>query len=170
MDAFPIIKSNRIILEKPAQKFLTDLHEIYCDKETMNKLGLPTINKNQVNDLIKEKLDKYEDSKEIYFVIRHRKNNNIIGYITLYYSDEIWQIEFAINKKHRMNGFGTEAIKEVLKFLKNNGIKEVYAHTKVSNKSSINVLLRNNFTNTNKKVFFNSNHGKEIGIVLRCDL
>lgn len=170
MDAFPIIKSNRIILEKPAQKFLTDLLEIYSDKETMSKLGLPTINKNQVNDLIKEKLDKYEDSNEIYFVIRHRKDNNIIGFITLYYSNEIWQIEFAINKKHRMNGFGTEAISNVLKFLKNNGVKEVYAHTKASNKPSINVLLKNKFTNTNKKVLFNTNHGKEIGIVLKYNL
>lgn len=170
MDSFPAILSNNISLNEPRFNHVNDLYEIYSDFETMKMLGLKVINQTQISELISFKIKEFKKFNEIYFVISHNVSKKVIGFITLYFAREIWQIEFAINKGYRRKGYCIQAIKEVLYFMQSNGIKEVYAHTKQSNIPSQNILLKSSFKKTQEKILFNLNESSEIGFVYKCIL
>jgi len=85
-------------------------------------------------------------SSEIYknFVIEEQ--NEVIGYIMLYYiQDEGHITNFAINPPFRKKGYATKLLSYVIDYFKKKGIVEFFLEVRESNKVAINLYRKFGF-------------------------
>lgn len=117
---FPVLKTERFILEKMDENYFEPLVNMVSDKDVMKYSG------SQVTDAIKhaefylQKIDAmYKNKKGIRWAVVDKATNNFIGDIGLYnidlYSNNT-EIGYTIARNYWRQGIATECIKEIEKF------------------------------------------------------
>ena len=138
------LKTNRTILTPLQEKDLHAVKNIFQEKETVRWLETPTLNKDQVKEVIQQKID---NENTITYTATTRATQKKIGLIELTNIDTRNQkahIGYILRKQYWGRGYATELVHTVTK----NAFKHLYrltAHIHAGNTASMNVLEKNNY-------------------------
>ncbi|QMU64179.1 MAG: GNAT family N-acetyltransferase [Flavobacteriaceae bacterium] len=166
--------TDNLTLREIKAKDVFGYSELFADKETMDLFGGPTVNNDlEISDVIATKRKEYENGTALFWTITETEEREFIGFVRLmsynsYYFDASfssmgelrnspellnyidkengWEIDYALLKEFRNNGFMTEALSAVLDYCKTNSIRVIYAKVNsMENKATTAVLLKNDF-------------------------
>ncbi len=135
-----LLTGERIRLRQPTLKDKDDLLEIFADKSVVEPFCAEVMTGTEVEEFIKKKQQLFKDYIELFLVIELISENIVIGYITLLNEHSDWQIEFAINKNYRRNGFAKLALVAIENLCKENNLRKILARVKKTNLPSIELL------------------------------
>ena len=145
----PLIETDRLILRKFLDTDIEDMFSIYSDKEVNTFLPwfpFASIENTRIylhNNIFAE----YKKAIGYRYAIAHKQLNKVIGFISLFQINEETKsgdLGYALSKDFWNNGIVTEACKEVLKKLKDNGFKYITATHDINNPSSGKVMEKLN--------------------------
>ena len=142
-------------IRKAQIKDINEIDEIYKKgqfDEERNKSSRKS-KKEILNDLNKSKkirLNEFKkainSSKEMFLVCEEK--NKLVGFGDAVLSNKKRNAEVAliyIKKEYRQKGIGSKILRELLKWLKENGENKVFVTTDIENKSSINLNKKEGF-------------------------
>ena len=165
--------SENLILREIKSKDIFAYSELFSDTETMALFGGPTINNVlDLKNVIPNKQKEAELNQALFWSITEKEDREFIGFIRLMNYESIyfnlsyeimgslkdspefskyiqrkgWEIDYALLPNYRNKGIMSESIRLVIKYCFENNLKPIYAKVNnVSNKSTINVLIKNGF-------------------------
>jgi len=126
-----ILETKDLILKPYEDKYALDAYKnIFCQKETAKfVLWKPAENIEET----KSRLERWSQNWNLFFLIIEKCSNQCIGYLGV---DEIepaiyGRLGIGIGKEFKNKGYGTQALKELIKYLKSKNAKEIkYSHFK----------------------------------------
>ena len=138
------INTNYII----SKSTLDDISEM---KSLENELNINILSENNMKEDMQNK-------NYIYFVLKDKEKNNILGYIAIsYVLDTIDILSIVIKKDYQKKGFGSILLEYVIEFSKNNDVSSILLEVRSSNLPAIKFYEKYNFEkiNTRKKYYSN---------------
>lgn len=132
---------------------LYDVNNI-IHNEVLNKLWKNEDTKKYLynkEEFINNILDRNGEYNSIYIV---SLNNTYIGFISLYFYDNTYEVSDGILQEFRGRGYATKLLKEFCEYVFNNtSIKELYGYIDKDNISSIKSAIKSGFINTDNKEY-----------------
>ncbi|HML06235.1 MAG TPA: GNAT family protein [Methanobacterium sp.] len=149
-DFFPEIYTERLYLRKISINDAETLFRFWSDPEVTKNLNVATFkNIEQAFSLIRLLNSLYSSKEGIRWVITIRKTNEIIGtcgYNSWIKKSSRGEIGYELGKKYWGNGYGTEAIAEIINYgFKKMNLNRIEAFTVPEATSSINLLKKLGF-------------------------
>lgn len=138
------INTNYII----SKSTLDDISEM---KSLENELNINILSENNMKEDM-------QNENYIYFVLKDKEKNNILGYIAIsYVLDTIDILSIVIKKDYQKKGFGSILLEYVIEFSKNNDVSSILLEVRSSNLPAIKLYEKYNFEkiNTRKKYYSN---------------
>lgn len=147
---FPVLITQRVILRQATNMDLEEILFLRSDKQVNQFVKRPLSKK-------KEDAEKFiarvtlgiKNNENLYWAITQKGNDKMIGSISLWNFSEdkkTGEVGYDLHPEFQNIGIMSEVLKRILQFgfeeLKLNKIK---AYTQYNNKSSVQLLLRNNF-------------------------
>lgn len=138
--------TRRLLIKKFIPEYISLMYETWGTDDDVGKymVGFRTDwNLDEFSDYI---MKTYKDEHHTRCVIQNKKDNKIIGNISLYQEDSrsksinVWLIKEVWNK-----GYGTEVLAGILKYFKKSNIECLYATCDHRNLGAIRMLEKNNF-------------------------
>ena len=167
------LTSTNLILRELKSKDLLSYFDLLADSETMTFFGGPTVNNVlDLNNVITKKLTEFKLNQSHFWVITEVEEREFVGFIRImnyesFYFDASyesmgslkdsapfnqfinrkgWEVEYALLPEFRNRGIMNECLNLVLKYCKEKSFTPIYAKVNsMSNKPSINVLIKNKF-------------------------
>ena len=137
----PTLKTERLILRKFTENDLDALYQIYSDVEV--NTFLPWFPLKTMEDAkafyIEQYEKKYKQEQAYNYAICLKENNQPIGYINVS-MNESYDFGYGLSKEFWHKGFITEAGKEIVELLKQDGIPYITATHDVNNPRSGEVM------------------------------
>lgn len=150
MKDFPIIRiDNNFVLTNPSLNHLSDLFEVYNNVNTSRQMNCVNITciediKNRINTVIKG----YESNKQLYWVIYSDEIAKAIGYISILFHANVWQLEYALNELFWNKGIMYSCLNMAIPFIKENSGYKIIALVNTNNDASIRILEKLQFMRT----------------------
>lgn len=150
MKDFPILKiDNNLKLTMPSAKFVADLLEVYQNETTLRFMNCKNdISYADVEKRIELLKKNYENSKQLYWVIYSSEFSKAIGYITIFFHSNFWQLEYALNENFWNQGIMYRCLKKSIRFIKENTDFNILAVVNTDNHASIKILEKLKFVMT----------------------
>lgn len=144
---FPIISTQRLILNQPDETDLETITEILNNKVyAENTLNIPfPYSKNDASFWIELARNGFRNEDQYIFAIRLKDNNQLIGGIDLGIDKKFNKAELGywIDTEYWNNGYASEAAKAIIEFgFENLKLKRIFASHFDYNPSSGNVLKK----------------------------
>ena len=139
--------SKRLCLRNYTEQDLPFLAEMWFDEENGKYLSDPT--KDYIDEPFRKALETLGESTEGYYlVITLADTGERIGSACMFPSDDgrIFDIGYCIHKTKQQRGYGSEAVRRLLVWLKEQGAQKVTAEVAVANIPSNQLLRRLGFT------------------------
>lgn len=150
MQNSPEIVTERFILRKFRDEDVNDLHEIISD-ETTNQY-LPFFKPKTLSDtkrFLEETIyPEYQNGVSYFYAIEEKTSHKVVGYIDLGGIDEnegCGELGYTIHRGYWGKGIATEVSEALLKQLKQDGFRYVYATHDKNNVGSGKVLEKSGF-------------------------
>jgi len=126
-----VLETKDLILKPYEEKYVLDAYKnIFCQEETARfVLWKPADSVIEVQ----VKLERWSQNWDLFFLIIEKCSNKCIGYLGV---DEIepkvyGRLGIGIGKEFKNKGYGTQALKELINYLKSKNAKELqYSHFK----------------------------------------
>ncbi len=130
-------------------KFVTDM---WFDEENGKYMSDPT--KEYVDDRYQSILDDLENSDDGYYLIVDLVNSGVsVGTAGIFPTEDgVYDIGYCVHKSKWQQGFGTEIVTLLLKWLENQGAKKVMAEVAIDNLPSNMLLQKFGFTVEKEKL------------------
>lgn len=138
------INTNYII----SKSTLDDISEM---KSLENELNINILSENNMKEDM-------QNENYIYFVLKDKEKNNILGYIAIsYVLDTIDILSIVIKKDYQKKRFGSILLEYIIQFAKNNNAFNILLEVRSSNLPAIKLYEKYNFEkiNTRKKYYSN---------------
>ncbi|MBR7798314.1 GNAT family N-acetyltransferase [Agaribacter marinus] len=147
----PTIETDRLKLRKFSDDDLYDMFEIYHDEEVNKFLPwFPFQSIEETKEYLYNTIYKEYDQRIAYhYAIEEKANHKVIGYIGISKIDEekgSAELGYGLLKTYWGKGIATEASKALLKRLKQDGFKSIFATNDVNNIGSGRVLEKSGMT------------------------
>ena len=139
---FPcIIVDDRLHLEECEDKHVADLFEIYSNKSIVSYLnGKPEEKIDATKERVSQLQKKFVNGEQIYWVISDTSIDKAIGYITLLFFGESWQLEYALNEMYWNKHIMSKCLLSALKYFRSNTSEFIYATVNDNNPKSVKIL------------------------------
>lgn len=138
------IDANYII----SKSTLDDISEM---KSLENELNINILSENNMKEDM-------QNENYIYFVLKDKEKNNILGYIAIsYVLDTIDILSIVIKKDYQKKGFGSILLEYVIEFSKNNDVSSILLEVRSSNLPAIKLYEKYNFEKINTRKNYYSN-------------
>lgn len=127
------------------------LDDVSKMKSLENELNINILSENNMKEDM-------QNENYIYFVLKDKEKNNILGYIAIsYVLDTIDILSIVIKKDYQKKGFGSILLEYVIEFSKNNDVSSILLEVRSSNLPAIKLYEKYNFEkiNTRKKYYSN---------------
>jgi len=150
MKDFPIIKiDDNLELTFPSSEFVSDLFEIYHNITTSRFMNCDNeISYDEVAKRIELIKKNYDTNKQLYWVIYSNEFSKAIGYITIFFHSNFWQLEYALNETFWNKGIMCNCLKKAILFIKENTDFNILAVVNTDNFASIKILEKLEFVMT----------------------
>ena len=138
----------RCVLRKFTERDDVKYHKIISDAETMKFIDWgPAKNLEETQSIIKKTCESYRTGEHLEWVVELFETQEIIGSIIVYkvFDDLSCEIAYIIGKGYWNNGYATEIVAGLAKYLFSSGIKKILAKHALDNPASGKVLLKNDF-------------------------
>ena len=159
-----VLDLKRCVLRKFTERDDVKYHQITSDAETMRFIDWgPAKNLEETQAIIKKTCASYRTGKHLHWAVELCKTQEIIGSIIVYkvFDDLSCEIAYIIGKGYWNNGYATEIVAGLVKYLFSSGIKKILAKHALDNFVSGKVLLKNSFCFVGiKEKNFKTNEGK----------
>ena len=163
----------KINLEKLSLRHLNDIHEYSTDERFFKYFEYRKfVKKTQTRKYIIKKLKDVKNSKSIWWSIKLKNNEKVIGTICVYninFLRKTCEIGYGINPNYWKKGYFTETLNGLLKIILNKKkFLRCQAITAKNNKSSINGLINCGFKKEGilRKFYSSYNKNKNCDAVL----
>lgn len=147
----------RILIRNYTQSDLNFMTDMWFDEENGKYMSDPT--REYVNDIYRNILNDLENSDEGYYLVAElAEDGEPIGSAGIFpMAEGVYDIGYCVHKSKWQQGFGSEIIMLLLKWLKEHGANKVMAEVAIDNLPS-NLLLRKfGFTIEKKSTFHKYN-------------
>lgn len=142
-----MIETKRLFLKEYDSKYNLKSHEnFFSSKETAKYvLWRPTNSEQEVKDKLEYWL--YECKVKILWIVHDKQTDEPIGFVS---ADELehniyGNVGIALGEKYVQQGYGSEILEELIKYIKSQGGREIhYSHFK-ENTASRNLALKYSF-------------------------
>lgn len=135
MSAYPHIKNDFVIIRKPETKDAPKLRFLFEHPLSIIK----------TEEMLAALEGKYKRLEELAMTIAD-KNNQPVGMLELYdLQEKTVEIGYRILPARQKQGYASQAVAEILAWLKTTSVQKVIARTAVENEASQKVLLKNGF-------------------------
>ena len=117
---FPILNTNRLILDEVQAKDAQDVFELLSDEEVVKFYDLDAFTHlNQAHEIIAEDLKKYQNGSHLRWAIRDKVTYEFMGSIGIKYIDDNHSaiLGYEFKKSTWGKGIATEALHQVIHFL-----------------------------------------------------
>lgn len=160
-------ESSRLIIRKWKKSDYKDLFEYAKDEELTKYLTWQSYTDvQQAKDRIEAVMARYSENGMVNdYAIELKENHKVIGSIGVVAYDEkcngILEIGYVLSSKYHGNGYMTEALKAVLRFIRDNNMaNRIEIKCDVLNEKSSSVMTRAGLTfeGVNRKVGINNHH------------
>ncbi|MBK1813295.1 GNAT family N-acetyltransferase [Clostridium sp. YIM B02505] len=149
-DVFPDLESQRLIFRKVEASDVEDIFDIFSDPEVAKYDFFTPINTKEKAFLI---IDNYQSEfiskEEITWGIVRKEDKKLIGYLSLGNFDEeakSCEIGYGLNREYWNKGYGTEAIKTLIKFaFEKVKVNRIEATVTFGNVASVKALIKSGF-------------------------
>lgn len=140
-----IIKTERLVLRKFKMSDAEDFYNnVGSDKEVTKYVSWNNHESiDETRKILKKWISNYKDDYNYNWVMELSDSKEVIGTITgvhVDYKNETCEIGYVISSKHWNQGYGTEALKSVINYLKNEGFKTIYAEYQRKNPASGRIM------------------------------
>ena len=147
---FPELKSERLLLRRITKGDVKEIFEIYSDPEVARyDWYYPIESMDKALKIIESFKDTYDDKEEFTWGVTRKSDNRIIGYCCLGDFQEgprSCEIGYGFNRNQWNKGYGTEAVKMLVKFaFEQMNINRIAGTVTVGNEPSIKVLKKCGF-------------------------
>ena len=147
---FPELKSERLLLRRITKGDVKEIFEIYSDPEVARyDWYYPIESMDKALKIIESFKDTYDDKEEFTWGVTRKGDNRIIGYCCLGDFQEgprSCEIGYGFNRNQWNKGYGTEAVKMLVKFaFEQMNINRIAGTVTVGNEPSIKVLKKCGF-------------------------
>ena len=116
------IETERLILRRLTLDDAPVAYENWCSSDAVCKYVVWKKHKNveETKELFKMWVEQYEDNKTFRWIVQLKENNDLLGTIDVqkkFINDETCEIGYCYSEKYWNKGYGTEALKAVVKYL-----------------------------------------------------
>jgi len=136
------------VLRKFTEQDDEDYHEIVSDADTMKQINWgPSKSLIETQTRIRKICESYRISQHLEWAVELIETKRIIGSIIVYeiFDDLSCEIGYIIGKEYWNNGFATEIVSGLVKYLFSSGVKKISAKHSLDNPASGKVLIKNTF-------------------------
>lgn len=136
------IETNRTKLTQLKKEDAEHIQPVFKQKETLRWLQTPTLNKKQVEEVIKQKIN---NEKTLAYIATTRATKRRIGLIELTNIDiqnQKAMIGYILRKQYWGRGYATELVKKLTRHAFKH-LHRLTAHVHAGNTESMNVLEKN---------------------------
>lgn len=133
--------TSRLLLNKINKKDGLDFFNICGNEESTTTFMMQKADSiDEAESMIELIINKYDDKEYIFWAIRLKENNKLIG-ILLSRESDIIEFGYAIAKDYQNNGYATEVLNRVTDYcLSLNPAKKIVLGTYIDNLASIRVM------------------------------
>lgn len=175
-EKFDVLNTKNLIIRSFKESDQNDVFEFLINEQFLRYLNMKKAN--NMDDaciFIQENLNYYANDLYYKLAIEQKEDKKVIGFIGLSkndYSFNTCQVIYGINEPYWNKGYTSEALKVYLEYLKNKGMKYIFAGHVKENMNSGKVLLKNGFVRYPIKdnVMMIKGENKEIvSYILECE-
>lgn len=139
-----LLHFNYELYDNSNKNHLDFFDELWQDEETQKYL----YNKDEFINNIINGTNEYDC---IYLV---KIDKELIGFVSIYYSDNTYKISDGILPRYREKGYSTKLLNEFSSYIfSSTNIDTLYSYIDKNNTSSINSVLKNGFVQTDEKEY-----------------
>lgn len=140
------LHSQRVLIRNYEAADLDFVTGMWLDKENGKYMSDPT--RDHVDEAFQKALDELQDSQfGYYLIVEHANSGERLGSACAFPDEEgkTYDIGYCIYKNHWKQGYGTEAVKLLIEWLRTIGARAITAEVAVENMASCALLSRLGF-------------------------
>ena len=145
------LDTRRLEIRKFIPEYLSLMFDIWGNDREVGKY-VPEFDPDWTFDTFKEHIiNTFRNQDYERYIIKEKKENKVIGYISLFQEDSRSKsINIYIKKEEWNKGYATEALSAVSTYLRKDGLGSIYATCDHRNIGAVKVLEKNNFEQIDK--------------------